>query len=63
MGVAVFVLRPGNEQVEHAVCSSGGVVLLIQYPLDAFLELLDSGVHVLAAVILPKAQSSDFFDD
>ena len=61
MSVVVFVLFPGNEQVENA-CSSGGIVLS-QYPLDALLELRDSGVRVLAAVNAPKAQLSDFGDD
>ena len=63
MSVAVFVLCPGDEQVKHAVCSSDGVVLLFQYPLNALLELRDSGLHVLATVFLLKAQSSDFGDD
>ena len=63
MSVAVFLLCPGDEQVEHAVCSSGGVVLLFQYPLDALLELRDSSLHVLATVNLPKTQLSVFFDD
>ena len=63
MIVALFVLRPGDEQVKYAVCSSSGVVLLFQYTLDAFLEFLDRGVHVLAAVISPKAQLSDFGND
>ena len=54
---------PGDEKVEHAVCTSSGVVLLFQYPLDAHLELRDSDAHVLAAVISPKAQFSNFGDD
>ena len=61
-GCAVFVLScPGNEQVKHAVCSSGVVVLLFQYLLDALLELRDSGVHALAAVISPKGSIIQFW--
>ena len=44
-----------REQVKHAICSTYWVVLLLEYMLDAFLELRDGGMGVLAAVIAPKA--------
>ena len=51
------------EEVKHAIGSASGVVLLLEYPLDALLELRDGGMCVLAAVIAPKALTSSFGDN